>query len=117
MQYSGVERMATATINVPIEQTADGVFRVGGTRVTLDTVVTAFLQGATAEEIVLRYPSVSLADVYAVVGYYLQHQDEVDAYLQQRQDRAELVRAEHEARFPSNGIRERLLARRAAKTS
>ncbi len=109
--------MATATINVPIEQTAEGVFRITGTRVTLDTVVSAFLHGATAEEIVLRYPTLSLADVYAVVGYYLQYQADVDTYLQQRQHRADLMRAEHEARFPPDGIRARLLARRAAKTS
>ncbi len=109
--------MATATITVPLEQTAEGVFRVSGTRVTLDTVVMAFLQGATAEEIVMRYPSLSLADVYAVVGYYLQHQADVDAYVQQRQHRADLVRAEHEVRFPPDSIRARLLSRRAAKTS
>lgn len=109
--------MTTATMIVPIERTAEGVFRVGGTRVTLDTVIIAFLQGATAEEIVLRYPTLKLADVYAVVGYYLQHQVEVDDYLQERQQRAERVRAENEARFPPDGIRARLLARRAAKTS
>ena len=109
--------MATATMTVPIEHTAEGVLRVGGTRVTLDTVVTAFLQGATAEEIVLRYPSLKLADVYAVIGYYLQHQADVDDYLQQRQHRADLVRVENESRFPQDGIRARLLARRAAKTS
>lgn len=104
--------MASATMTVPIESTAEGVLRVSGTRVTLDTVVTAFLYGAAAEEIVLRYPSLKLADVYAVLGYYLQHQDEVDAYLQQRQQRVETVRTQNELRFPPDGIRARLLARR-----
>ncbi len=104
--------MATATMIVPIESTSDGVLRIRGTRVTLDTVVTAFLYGAAAEEIVLRYPSLNLADVYAVLGYYLQHQDEVNEYLQKRQQRAEVVRAQNEARFPPDGIRARLLARR-----
>lgn len=108
--------MATATMTVPIESTVDGVLCVSGTRVTLDTVVTAFLYGAAAEEIVLRYPSLKLADVYAVLGYYLQHQAEVDAYLQQRQQQAEVVRAQNEVRFPSDGIRARLLARRASDT-
>jgi len=109
--------MSTATMTVPIERTTDGVFRINGTRVTLDTVVTAFLQGATAEEIVLRYPSLRLADVYAVLSYYLQYQAEVHEYLQQRQQRAELVRAQNEARFPSEGLRARLLARRDSQTS
>ena len=48
--------MFTETMPVPIERNTDGVLRVGGTRVTLDTLVTAFLAGATAEEIALRYP-------------------------------------------------------------
>ena len=42
---------------IPLEMHPDGVVRVGGTRVTLDSVVAAFSQGATAEEIVQRYPS------------------------------------------------------------
>ena len=45
----------------PLLVDADGVVRVGQTRVTLDTVVTAFLEGATAEEIVEQYPSLQLA--------------------------------------------------------
>lgn len=57
---------------VPLNIDMDGVIRVGNTRVTLDTVVAAFKEGATAEEIVWQYPSLSLADVYAVIGYYLQ---------------------------------------------
>ena len=42
---------------MPLMTDQDGVVRVGGTRVTLDTIVMAFNQGATAEEIVLQYPS------------------------------------------------------------
>jgi len=60
----------------------DGALRVGRTRVTLETVLWAFQQGATPEAIVERYPSLELADVYDVVAYYLRHRDEVDAYLE-----------------------------------
>lgn len=109
--------MATATMTVPIERTTDGVLRVDGTRIPIDTIIFAFHQGATAEEIALRYPALKLADIYTVLSYYLQHQAEVDAYLQQRQEHAARVRQENEARFPPDGIRARLLARRAAKTS
>jgi uncharacterized protein (DUF433 family) len=42
--------------------TVDGVVRVGGTHMTLDTVVAVFEEGATAEEIVKQYPSLRLAD-------------------------------------------------------
>ena len=46
---------------IPLEADGEGVVRVGGTRVTLDTVVAAFNEGATAEEIVYQYPSLDLA--------------------------------------------------------
>jgi hypothetical protein len=49
---------------VPLEKNADGVIRIGGTRVTLDTIVAVFEVGATPEEIVQRYPSLDMADVY-----------------------------------------------------
>jgi len=86
--------------------------RVGETRVTLDTVIAAFEEGATAEEIVYQYPSLDLADVYAVLSYYLQQRDEVEAYLRQRRRQAAAVRRQNEARFDPHGIRDRLLARR-----
>ncbi|MEH1917918.1 DUF433 domain-containing protein [Nostoc sp.] len=43
----------------PLKSNKDGVVLVGKTRVTLDTVVAVFKQGATAEEIVYRYPSLN----------------------------------------------------------
>jgi len=98
---------------VPLEMDADGVVRVGGTRVTLDTVLAAFQEGATAEEIVQQYPSLHLADVYAVIGYYLRRRQEVEAYLRERQQKANEVRQQNESRFDPHGVRDRLLARRA----
>lgn len=106
----------TLTINtepVPLLTDKDGVVRVGGTRVTLDTVVAAFNEGATAEEIVQQYPSLELADVYAVISYYLRSHSGVEAYLRKRHKQAEEIRKQNEARFDPHGIRERLLARRA----
>lgn len=49
---------------IPLVADANGVIRVGRTRVTLDTVITAFLEGATAEEIREQYPSLQLSDIY-----------------------------------------------------
>jgi uncharacterized protein (DUF433 family) len=98
---------------VPLNTDIDGVVRVGNTRITLDTVIGAFKEGATAEEIVWQYPSLSLADVYAVIGYYLQRQSEVESYLAQRQQVVDQIREQNEARFNQQGIRERLLARRS----
>jgi uncharacterized protein (DUF433 family) len=100
---------------VPLRIDADGVVRVGGTRVTLDTLVAAFQEGATAEEIVQEYPSLELADVYAALGYYLRHQAEVEAYLRERGRQADQERRRNEARFAQQGLRERLLARRVGQ--
>lgn len=96
---------------IPLED-VNGQVRVSGTRVPIDTVVISFQEGATAEEIVERYPSLSLADVYSVIGYYLKHQQEVDKYLHQQQEISRQIRSENESRFNSRGIRERLLARK-----
>jgi uncharacterized protein (DUF433 family) len=103
---------ATFIATLPLKTDKDGVIRVSKTRVTLDTIVTAFLEGLTAEEIAAQYPVVPLADVYSVIGYYLHQKKKVDAYLARREKFAERVRRQNEARFDQSGIRERLLARK-----
>jgi uncharacterized protein (DUF433 family) len=97
---------------VPLRLDQDGVIRVGGTRVTLNTVVTAFHQGLGAEEIADRYPSLALAHVYSTIGYYLQHRPALDAYLDQQRSEADQVRTENQARWPPAELRAKLLARR-----
>jgi len=99
-------------LSLPLTLSKDGVARVGGTRVTLDTVVRAFARGATAEEIAQQYPSLSLPDVYAIISYYLQNRDEVDKYLEKRRKDAQAVKRDNQKRFDQHGIRERLLARK-----
>lgn len=98
---------------VPLEADRDGVIRVAGTRVTLEAIVAVFAQGATSEEIAQQYPAVPLAEVYAVIGYYLRHRDEVEQYVVERRNRFEKVRKEVESALGPDRIRERLLARRA----
>lgn len=98
----------------PLQTDADGVVRVGGTRVTLDTIVVAFQQGATAEEIVQQYPTVPLSDVYAVIAYYLRHRDEVDAYLEEGERVSDMARQMQEANRDRRDIRDRLLKRRSS---
>ena len=93
---------------------ANGMLRVGPTRVSLDSVIHVFNTGSTAEEILLRYPTLDLKHIYSVIAYYLWHQETVDAYLEERRKYGEEVEREIRARWPTEGIRERLLARRAA---
>ncbi len=97
---------------VPLERGPDDVIRVKGSRVTLDTIVAAFADGATAEEIAQQYPTLNLAVVYGVISYYLQHVGDVEAYLRKRQESASDIRRENERRFDPQGVRKRLLARR-----
>ena len=96
---------------VPIGRDKDGVIRVNNSRVTLDTIVGAFNDGATAEEIAQQYPSIGLADIYSVIGYYLHHRSEVTTYLSVRQQQSEQIQRENESRFDPKGLRERLMAR------
>ncbi len=102
---------------VPLTANDDGVFRVGKTRITLDTVVGAFNDGATPEEIALQYPSLELPDIYAVIGYYLRRRTDVEAYLRQREHDSRQVRQENESRFDPHGVRDRLLSRKKPSRS
>ena len=76
----------------PLRQDASGALRVGSSRVLVELVVRAFQDGATPEAIAQRYPTATLADIYAVIAYYLRHRQEVDAYLAEREQQAQAVR-------------------------
>ena len=104
--------MSQAIATVPLTADEAGVLRVAGTRVPLDTVIYAFNEGATPEEIAQNFPTLDLASIYAIVGYYLQNRPEVERYLEQRKVQREKVKKELQARFNPHGIRERLLARK-----
>ena len=95
----------------PLETGPDGGIRVGGTRVSLETVVYAFDAGSSAEEIVEQYPSLSLSKVYAVISYALDNRHSVDEYVALRRQGTDALRTEIEQRWPAHGLRDRLLAR------
>ena len=104
---------AIENLPVPIRVDAHGMMRVGETRVRLDTVIFAWKQGDSPEQIVENFEVLSLADVYAIIGYYLNHRLEVEKYLEQNELKGDQLRQKHEQRFPQAAIRERLLARRS----
>jgi uncharacterized protein (DUF433 family) len=95
--------------SIPLSTDSQGTIRVGGTRVTLDTVVEVYQAGSTPEEIVRHFPTLQLADVYAVLTYYLRHQTDVDAYLHRRQEETDAIQREAEAGWDRPGLRDRLL--------
>jgi uncharacterized protein (DUF433 family) len=91
-----------------------GAVRVGKSRVSLDLVVEQYENGMAPEDLVRAYDTLNLADVHAVIAYYLRHREEVRAYLKRRQEEAEALRATIEAERPRIS-RAELLARRAAE--
>jgi uncharacterized protein (DUF433 family) len=102
---------------VPLASDATGTIRVANTRVTLETLVENFRAGDTAEDLTERFPVLSAADVYAVLAYYLRHQDEVESYLADQARQAEAALAEVGAHHrPWAAVSQRLQARQGAGT-
>jgi uncharacterized protein (DUF433 family) len=107
---------STPTMIVPIRMDEHGSVRVGGTRVLLDVLIACYQQGDTPERIHSGFPTVKLADIYAVIGYYLNNQEIIDNYLLQREKEAQALRQKMEAEHPEmfvlqNKLRERLAHR------
>ena len=96
---------------IPLRCDASGVLRIGDSRVTLDTLVHHYRDGASADEIALRFESLALPEIHAAIAYYLNHRRELDGYLARREEKASERRRDLEAGDPGS-IRARLLARR-----
>lgn len=94
----------------------EGVYRVGDTRVSLDSLVYLFHEGMSAESMVESYPALSLEAVHGALAFYLANENEIDAYLaegeriadsqhaQSQEVNADLIaklrRARHENQIP-----------------
>src|SRR5438477_279800 len=70
---------------VPLKFDHRGVARVGGTRVTLQSLIAYYLQGYSAEDLARAFPSVKLEDIYATLSYFLRHRQEVERYMDDQQ--------------------------------
>jgi uncharacterized protein (DUF433 family) len=100
----------------PLRVDASGAVRVGQTRVLFVLVVQAFRRGESPEAIVEAFDTLSLADTYAAIAYYLRHREEVEAFLAEYDRAAEAVWEKiRTIQGDQSGIRARLLARMAAK--
>jgi uncharacterized protein (DUF433 family) len=77
----------------------DRGYWIAGTRVSLESIVFAFLEGLSPETIVTEcFPVITLEQAYGSITYYLAHRAEVDAYLQQSDTEFEALRqATHKA--------------------
>jgi uncharacterized protein (DUF433 family) len=102
----------------PIAIDKDGAARIGGTRVLLEVVIGAFVDGDSAEQIADSYDAITLADVYAVISYYLHHEEEVDAYIRQQEEAGEKLRRAIEMEHPEMlRMQKRLQALKQSKSS
>lgn len=107
-------QLADARYPHPLREDASGVIRVGDTRVTLQSVLSLFEQGATAEEIALRFDTLPLRDVYATLSFYMAHREEVAEYLNLQGQLSEEARQRAAARTPLAELRQRFAARLSA---
>ena len=87
--------------------------RIGKSRIQLDLLVEQYENGATPEDMVRAYDALGLADVYAVIAYYLRHREEVRSYLRQRAEEAQAMQRKIEVERP-RVTKEELLSRRRA---
>jgi len=101
------------TQTVPLTRDDEGVLRVIGSRVTLDSIVHLFKSGATAEQIQEDFPSLALGDIYSVIAYYLQHSSQVEDYLRQQAGDVKELQNAVESGLSTREIRERLRQRLA----
>jgi len=93
----------------------NGGYYVSGTRVSLDSVVYAFLRGESPEGIVESFPGLRLEQAYGAITFYLAHQQTIGAYLQKGQ--AEFERMREEARRKHPALYARLEAARRSMPS
>ncbi len=88
-----------------------GGIRIGQSRVTLDSLLAAYHTGSTPEEIAVQYSVLRLEDIYSAIAYYLNHRQEIDSYLEQRQRKSQQQRAQFVQDYNLVNLRQRLLDR------
>lgn len=78
----------------------NGGYYLTGSRVALDSIVTAFQRGASPESILRSFPAIgSLVKVYGALTFYLENQVAVDEYLRQQDGLADSL-AEKQSPLP-----------------
>lgn len=79
-------------MNKQYVENIDGVYRLAGTRVSLDSIVYAFWRGQTAESIAQSFPVLTLEHVYGALTFYLANKSAIDAYLKEADAEFEAMR-------------------------
>src|ERR1041384_5667544 len=79
----------------------DGGYWIKGKRISLDSVVYAFRDGAAHESILRSFPLLTLEEIYGAIAFYLSNQEPIDTYLRQGEKEYERQRQEERASKPS----------------
>lgn len=75
--------------------------RLKGHRIGIETILSDYLDlGLFPEDIAVRYPTLTLEEVYATITYYWHKQEEIDAYLRAWKEHGERMRREQELNPP-----------------
>jgi uncharacterized protein (DUF433 family) len=103
----------------PLTLTDEGIIRITGSRVSIDSIIHHYKLGATAEQIAYKFQGLRLADIHAAIAYYLSHREVIEEYLRTQEAKGDALRHRLES-DPSYQaamleMRERLLARWAAR--
>jgi len=75
--------------------------RLKGHHIGIETILFDYQDGLTAEEIALRYPTLSLEEIYATITYYWRNQEQVETYLKSIIDYEKRLRMEQERNPPT----------------
>ncbi len=70
----------------------EGAYRILGKRVSLDSIVYAFLAGQSPESIAQSFPALTLEEVYGAIAFYLANRSTIDAYLAEGEQLFEQLR-------------------------
>ncbi len=104
------------TQTLPFRLAEDGTIRIGESRVSLESVIHHYNLGASAEQIVQKFPTLDLADVYAAISYYLNNEESVEEYLREQETKGDALQAQSESdpQYQKNSaeLRTRIVSRK-----
>ncbi len=88
-----------------VEEREGGLY-VSGSRVSLASIICEFREGASPETIQRDFPSLSLAQIYGAIAFYLNHPEESESYLRGLKGKWEDLR--RQAQPPGEELRRRI---------
>ncbi len=101
---------------LPLRLMEDGTIRIAESRVSLESVIHHYKLGASAEQIVQKFPALDLADVYAAISYYLNNEESIEEYVRAQETKGDSLQVELESdpQYQKNSadLRARIVSRK-----